>query len=489
MIEDGNIAELPRGWVHSRIDMVANLIRGVSYKKNESSKTPKEGYVPILRATNIDGKLNFDELVHVPIARVKPEQFIKELDVIIAMSSGSKHLVGKAAQATSDFEGGFGTFCGLVRPSSLICGKFVGLFFHSPPYKKAIGLRSSGININNLRREHIESMPFAIAPLAEQKRIVAKIEELFTKLDTGVEALKKIRRELKRYRQAVLKYAFEGKLTEQWRHKNKDKIESASKLLERIAKEREKKVNGGAKKLPPLDTSTLHELPESWEWASIGTVAESMKNGIYKPRSFYSDDGIACLRMYNIYEGKLLWEKIKRMNLTSEEVEEYRLEKGDVLVNRVNSRELVGKAAAIPENLEPCVYESKNIRLRLYKDYVNSKYVSFWFLLYAQRYFNRNAQQVVGMASVNQGQLGSMPIPIVCYEEQNKIVAEIERHFSIADQIEQTVKQGIKQSNRLRQSILKKAFEGKLVPQDPEDEPAEKLLERIKTEKVKLQVW
>ena len=123
------------------------------------------------------------------------------------------------------------------------------------------------------------------------------------------------------------------------------------------------------------DTSKLPELSEGWVWTTVGVVGESIKNGIYKPKQFYTDDGIACLRMYNIEDGAIVWKDIKRMNLTKEEIKKYELIPGDILVNRVNSRELVGKAAPIPHGLEPCVYESKNIRLRLFAIHINSKYV------------------------------------------------------------------------------------------------------------------
>lgn len=324
-----------------------------------------------------------------------------------------------------------------------------------------------------------------LPPLPEQHRIVSKTEELFTKLDAGVESLKKVKSQLKSYRQAVLKYAFEGKLTEEWREKHKDELEPASILLKRIKEEQKRISKGKFMKLPLLDTTILYELPKGWEWTKIADITESMRNGIYKPKKFYNNDGIACLRMYNIENGSIIWKDIKRMNLTMEEIQEYKLIPGDILVNRVNSRELVGKSAPIPLGLETCVYESKNIRLRLIRKYLNSIFVGFWFQIYSQQYFNLNAQQTVGMASINQEQLGSMPIPIIPLIEQNKIVEEIEQRFSIADEMEKTINENLNKSEKLKLSSLKKAFEGKLVPQDPTDEPACVLLERIKKDKEK----
>ena len=173
------------------------------------------------------------------------------------------------------------------------------------------------------------------------------------------------------------------------------------------------------------------------------------------------------------------------MNLTKDEIKEYGLLPGDILVNRVNSRELVGKAATIPKGLETCVYESKNIRLRIFEKFMNSNLVSFWFLLYASKYFTNNSQQTVGMASINQIQLGSMPIPLMSIHEQNIISDEIEKQFSVISNNLKLIKSSILYSKKLQQSILKTAFEGKLVPQDPNDEPAHILYQRIERIKKK----
>src|SRR5688500_15175972 len=135
-----------------------------------------------------------------------------------------------------------------------------------------------------------------------------------------------------------------------------------------------------------------------------------MKNGLYKSASAYAPEGMACLRMYNIDGGKIIWRNVKRMRLSSAEAEDYQLMAGDVLVNRVNSRELVGKAAVIPDGLEVCVFESKNIRLRLRRDIVYPELVNYALTLGGRPHFTQNAQQVVGMASISQPQLAAFPI-------------------------------------------------------------------------------
>lgn len=228
-----NLPELPDSWVWTQVKDIAEFIRGVSYRKNQSSKTPKSDYVPILRANNINIQLNYEDLVYVPREKVKDEQFIKALDIIIAMSSGSKHLVGKASQAHQDFEGGFGTFCGLVRVSEEANQKFIGLFFQSPVYRNEISRLSIGININNLRRENIEAMPVPLPALPEQEQIVSKLERCLSVADAIEATLDSELKRAERLRQSILKHAFSGKLVPQ-----DPNDEPASVLLEKIQKEK-----------------------------------------------------------------------------------------------------------------------------------------------------------------------------------------------------------------------------------------------------------
>ncbi len=226
---------------------------------------------------------------------------------------------------------------------------------------------------------------------------------------------------------------------------------------------------------------------------TLGDVTESMKNGIYRPASFYADEGIACLRMYNIGEGKIVWRDIKRMRLSEDEIREYELLPGDLLVNRVNSRELVGKSVAIPAGLEQCVFESKNIRVRLRRDLVLPEFVSYRLLSMGSRYFTQNAQQVVGMASISQPQVARFPLPLPSIPAQRRIVKEIDKQFTRLEAGVSALRRVQANLKRYRASVLKAACEGRLVPTEAElaraegrsYEPADQLLARILTERRK----
>jgi type I restriction enzyme, S subunit len=209
-------------------------------------------------------------------------------------------------------------------------------------------------------------------------------------------------------------------------------------------------------------------LPIGWRWVELGELVESMKNGLYKPASQYADDGIACLRMYNIDGGHIVWRDVKRMRLTAAELEDYRLLPGDLLVNRVNSRELVGKSALIPSGLEPTVFESKNIRLRVRRELVEPAFLNYRLLDAGSKYFNRNAQQVVGMASVSQPQVARFPVPLPPLDCQHEIVAELDAQFTRLDAGVAAL--GLVRANlkRYRAAVLKAACEGRLVPIEAE---------------------
>ena len=157
-----------------RIGDLSDQIRGVSYGKEDASKIPQDGYLPVLRAGNItDNGLVFSDLVYVPKAKVSLKQKLKSGDIVIAASSGSLDVVGKAAPVLSDFDGSFGAFCKVMRPNEKVDAKFLAQFFKTPEYRKKISALAAGANINNLRNEHLDELLVPLFPLSEQRRIAA----------------------------------------------------------------------------------------------------------------------------------------------------------------------------------------------------------------------------------------------------------------------------------------------------------------------------
>ncbi|MBO6940946.1 MAG: restriction endonuclease subunit S [Deltaproteobacteria bacterium] len=157
---------------------ICDQIRGVTYAKKDASMQPKPGYSPVLRAGNIgDHGLVLDDLVYVPDSKISDRQRVAPNDVVIATSSGSIKVVGKAAQARHGFEGGFGAFCKVLRPGSEVDPLYFGHFFRTSAYRHRVSTLAAGANINNLKNEHLNNLLLPLPPRAEQKRI-AKILDM-----------------------------------------------------------------------------------------------------------------------------------------------------------------------------------------------------------------------------------------------------------------------------------------------------------------------
>lgn len=329
----------------------------------------------------------------------------------------------------------------------------------------------------------MKKIPFPLPPLAEQQRIVSKIEELLTRLDAGVKALNAIKAQLKRYRQSVLKSAFEGKLTAEWREAQKGKLEPASVLLLRIREERKKKLGSKYKEPPPVDDSELPELPEGWAWASTGQLFWFVTSGSRGWARYYSESGALFLRIGNLNHDSIDLD-LQDIQMVSPpkgtEGERTRVSEGDILISITAD---VGMIAVVPKDFSEA-YINQHIALARLVGCVNATYIA-WFLASRENGLKKFRAMQRGATKVGLGldDIRSVYIPIPSVAEQDTIVSELERSFSVADAIERSINQSLAQSERLRKSILKRAFEGKLVPQDPNDPPASELLERIRSER------
>lgn len=163
-----------------RVADLADQVRGVTYSKADASPTPLPGYLPVLRAGNIsdDGLLLFDDLVFVPEGRISAQQRLRRNDVLIATSSGSLDVVGKAARALADFEGGFGAFCKVLRPKPGIEPAYFAHYFQTTDYRARVSALAAGANINNLRNEHLDELLIPVPSLADQRRTAEMLDRV-----------------------------------------------------------------------------------------------------------------------------------------------------------------------------------------------------------------------------------------------------------------------------------------------------------------------
>jgi len=331
--------------------------------------------------------------------------------------------------------------------------------------KSREGLRQIKVNARGtvrqaLRFEDLCKIEISIPDYEEQKKIVEKLElqsikleRLNTELSHQLDIVKKLRHQ-------ILQDAVQGKLVNQT-----PDDESASILLKKIKAEKEQLIKEKKlkkdKPLSPIKAEEIpFEIPENWAWCRLGEIVFSMNNGIYKQDKYYNDYGIACLRMYNIQNGKLSFHNIKRMLLTDEEIKTYSLSKGDLLLNRVNSVELLGKTAFVDFLKEPMVYESKNIRVRFIEKEVLPKYINYLFQTeIIKNQILQKFKKVTGQASINQEQLTLLLIPLPPLPEQHRIVAKVESLMRLCDELEASIRQNQSYTEQLLQSALREALQ------------------------------
>ncbi len=339
----------------------------------------------------------------------------------------------------------------------------------------------TGTAIKRIILKRIKTSFIPLPPLSEQHRIVAEIEKQLTRLDAGVAALYRTQARLQRYKAAVLKAACEGRLVPQ----NPDD-EPAAVLLERIlTKRREQWTGKGKYKEPqPPNTDGLSDLPVGWVWARMeqlgGIIGGLTKN--QKRKAFPLS--MPYLRVANVYADELRLDDVQEVGVKESELERIILEKGDLLVVEGNgSLDQIGRVAIWDGSISPCVHQNHIIKVR-FKPVELAKYILFWLLSKAGReQITRVASSTSGLYTLSLSKVAALPVPLPPLAEQKRIVAEVERRLSVVKKVEAALAANLHRAGRLRQSILKQAFEGRLVAQDLADEPASVLLERIREAK------
>ena len=532
------MSDIPKGWVSTELASVVALKTGPFGSSLHQSDYVTNG-IPLVNPMHIlNGRIRPSADVTVTLENVArlSEFRLKKGDLVLARRGE----MGRCA-VVKEKEAGWlcGTGSLIVRPElRLLAPDFLQGFLSSASSVKYLLEASVGSTMPNLNQQHLLGMRLRLPPRAEQTRIVAKLEELLSDLDAGVAELKAAQKKLAQYRQSLLKAAVEGALTAQWRAARSAPLspggrgaggeggsaadhhplpnpspvkgeglenETGAQLLARILTER--RARWEAKQLakfadqgktPPKDwqkkypepvspdTSDLPELPQGWVWASAEQLCEFITKGTTPPKDI--DDGsspdVPFLRVTNLTSKGVL--DFSDQVFVSDSTHRGFLTRsivlpGDVLMNIVGPP--LGQVSVVPDSYSEWNINQAIAIFRAVPGIANSFLCSWLLSLTACLWLKSRAKTTAGQTNLTLELCRSLPVPLPPECEQMQISELITEVLTAANNQQLAIEHSLKQSTAQRQNLLRAAFAGELVPQDPSDEPASALLERIRAER------
>lgn len=512
---------LPLGW--ERVAVSEICIINPKVDKTQYSDNLLVSFVPMPAVEAETGQIDVSESKSFKQVK-KGYTAFQESDVLFAkitpcMENGKMAVVPKLINGV-----GFGsTEFHVLRASSGVIPEFIYYFVSSKMFRHDAEHNMTGaVGQRRVPTPYLEKAEIILPPFNEQRRIVAKIEELFSKIDKGVESLKTAKAQLQVYRQALLKHAFEGKLTAQWRADNPDKAVPAEQLLEQIKQAREDRyqqqldewksavekweLGGKEGKKPgkPKQHTKLDEirhksidgipsLPENWCWSrpeelcsaepysiGIGPFGSNLKI------SDYRSEGIPLIFVRNItkldFSLNLKYIEEKKFN----ELKAHSVQPLDILITKMGDPP--GDCAIYPKNFPIAILTADCLKFRIWDEFLSRDFFRYcmesnWVKAQLGAITKGVAQKKISVARFK-----SVLFPVPPLEEQRKIASQLDHTFSMFSALEKEIDNNLSKSEALRQSILKNAFSGQLVPQDPTDEPASQLLARIQAGKAEREI-
>ena len=433
--------KLPENWCWTRIGMVSNFERGITFPAAAKEAAPTEDNIPCLRTANVQENLEIDDMIYVNRDFMKGNiaKLVRENDIIMS-SANSRELVGKSSLVTHiPFPMTFGGFVLNIRAKEM-SSKYLFYFLrHEFLAGKFIGESSQTTNIANINTTTLGNYEIPLPPLPEQQRIVDRIESLFAKLDEAKEKAQAVLDSFETRKAAILHKAFTGELTAKWREEHGVGM-------------------------------------ESWEKKSVGELCISLKYGTAKKSD--ASGNVVVLRMGNLQQGEIDWSDLAYSN-DPDDIEKYKLFPGDVLFNRTNSAALVGKTA-IYRGEHPAIYAGYLIKLDYDHDKIIGDYLNYALnTLDAKKYCNSVKTDGVNQSNINAKKIGAYSFNVPSIPEQEKIVSVIQKLLSKEQQTKEAAEIVLDQIELMKKSILARAFRGELGTNDPSEESAVELLKEI----------
>ncbi len=425
------VNNIPKHWQMKKLsDLIAK--NGVFCDGDwvESKDQDPTGEVRLIQLANIrDGYFRDKSDKHLTLKRANELNctFLNQGDVLIARMPDP---LGRCCLFPLRGKNKFVTVVdvAIIRSDeNIINNKFLSYTINSPQIRNAINNLKSGTTRKRISRKNLDTIDFPVPPLPEQKAIVAKIEELLSDLENGKQQLQKAQQQLKIYRQSLLKAAFEGRLT------NPDVKEG--------------------------------ELPEGWKKIQVKEVADAIGGYAFKSSEFINSGKYQVLRIGNVRPGKIRYtEKPVFLNEIDDSIlTRSLLHINDVIISQTGTRKKrdYGFTALIQK--DNLLLNQRITAIRFKKSYSPKFFLYFSWTDFFKDQFFANETGNVGQGNVGMRAITETLIPSCSPKEQQQIVEELESKLTVCEKIEETISQSLQQAETLRQSILKKAFEGKLV--------------------------
>ena len=343
---------------------------------------------------------------------------------------------------------------------------------------------ASGTTFLELSGAKAKQLPIPVAPLDQQKHIVAEIEKQFSRLDEAVANLKRVKANLKRYKAAVLKAAVEGRLVEteaELARREGRSYETGAQLLQRILETRRSQWKGKGKYKEPAapETTDLPELPEGWTWCGFEQVSVADKHalkagpfGSALKKEFYVESGYKIYGQEQVIRGDSTFGDYFIDETKFRELESCAVKPGDLLISLVGT---AGKVLVLPQTAIPGIINPRLLKLSLNHSHISPEYAAYMLQSsWASHYFKLQAHGGT-MEILNLGIIKALPVPLPPIAEQYRIVAEVDRRLSLVRETEAQIENNLVRAKRLHESVLKKAFEGRLVEERQSTMPSPQL--------------
>ena len=466
--------QLPEGWKKTTLGEIATYVNGRAFKPIEWSKTG----IPIVRIQNLNNpnaEYNYYD------GNIEEKYHIRNGDLLFAWSASLGAYIWKGKYAFLN------QHIFKVLPKENIDKTFI--YYLLDKVTNELYAKAHGSGMVHVTKGKFEATSVNIPPFETQQTIVNKIESLFDEIDEGIGRLKTAAQQIQQYRQSLLKNAFNGELTKEWRSKHADTLPSENELLAQIQTTREQhhaqqladwqtavsqwEQNGKEGKKPSkpstlkklesiekLNEIELTELPDGWFWERLGLMTLGVEYGTSAKSQ--PEGKVPVLRMGNMQNGKIDWTDLVYSD-NDEEIKQYSLKKGDVLFNRTNSPELVGKTSII-ETDEKAIFAGYLIRINHLTEITDGRYLTYFLnSMIAKKYGNFVKTDGVNQSNINGQKLINYPFVFCSLEEQKEVANILEQKLTACDQLAAELAKQLKQAELLKQAVLKAAFSGGLL--------------------------